>query len=229
MRVFGDCFMLAIMLGCVSPEPCFALFSEGAGGQAGDAGKLAIKVGFRLKACIHQYVGNGLVRGFCEAGIMKYRFLLLMLISPVALADTAHIHNFPKGTQGILSVEHLTQGKLLWLQGRVGEGSYTRVDGEGRHCTIRVPVVVGRVANTGLGIDAVEGLSIIVMNKQLSEALIKGERINSNEWQFVALAERRAADGYIVKGIAADEGFVLNSKRRWTSWLLDETPMQHCQ
>jgi hypothetical protein len=56
-----------------------------------------------------------------------------------------------------------------------------------------------------------------------------GERINSNEWQFVALAERRAADGYIVKGIAADEGFVLNSKRRWISWLLDEAPMQHCQ
>lgn len=160
---------------------------------------------------------------------MKHCLLLLMLISPVALADAVNIHPFPKGAQGILSVERLTQGKLLWLQGRVGEGSYTRVDGEGRHCTIRVPVAVGRVANTGLGIDAVEGLSIIVMNKRLSEALIKGERINSNEWQFVALAERRAADGYIVKGIAADEGFVLNSKRRWISWLLDEAPMQHCQ
>lgn len=130
----GCCFMP----NCVSPELCFALFSEGAGRQA---------------------------------GIMKYRFLLLMLICPVALADAVNIHQFPRGTQGILSVERLTQGKLLWLQGRVGEGSYTRVDGEGRHCTIKVPVVV---ANTGLGIDAVEGLSIIVMNKRLSEALIKG-------------------------------------------------------
>jgi hypothetical protein len=37
------------------------------------------------------------------------------------------------------------------------------------------------------------------MNKGLSDALIKGKRINSNEWQFAALAERRGADGYIVK------------------------------
>ncbi|MBR7630689.1 MULTISPECIES: hypothetical protein [Aeromonas] len=160
---------------------------------------------------------------------MKHLLLLFMLICPVVFAEAANIHHFPEGAQGILSVERLTQGKLLWLQGRVGEGSYTRVDSEGRHCTIKVPVVVGRVANTGLGIEAVGGLSIIVMNKRLSDALIKGERINSNEWQFAALAERRGADGYIVKGIEADEGFVLNSKRRWISWLLDETPMLHCQ
>jgi hypothetical protein len=81
-------------------------------------------------------------------------------ICPVVFVEAANIHHFPEGAQGILSVERLTQGTLLWLQGRVGEGSYTRVDSEGRHCTIKVPVVVGRVANTGLGIEAVGGFPL---------------------------------------------------------------------
>ncbi|WP_435033274.1 hypothetical protein [Aeromonas salmonicida] len=38
------------------------------------------------------------------------------------------------------------------------------------------------------------------MNQQLSDALIKGERINSNEWHFAGVAEQLSADGYIVKG-----------------------------
>jgi len=139
---------------------------------------------------------------------MKHYLWLFMLACPVLLAETVDIHDFPKGALGILSVERLTQGS---------------------HCTVKVPVVVGRVANTGLGIDSVTGLSIIVMNQQLSDALIKGERINSNEWHFTGMAEQLSADGYIVKGIEADEGFVLNSKRRWISWLLDDKPALNCR
>ena len=160
---------------------------------------------------------------------MKHYLWLFMLACPVLLAETVDIHDFPKGALGILSVERLTQGSLLWMQGRVGEGSYTTADSEGRHCTVKVPVVVGRVANTGLGIDSVTGLSIIVMNQQLSDALIKGERINSNEWHFTGMAEQLSADGYIVKGMEADEGIVLNSKRRWISWLLDDKPALNCR
>ncbi|WP_265455101.1 hypothetical protein [Aeromonas salmonicida] len=160
---------------------------------------------------------------------MEHYLWLLMLACPVLLAEAVDIHDFPKGALGILSVARLTQGSLLWMQGRVGEGSYTTADSEGRHCTVKVPVVVGRVANTGLGIDSVTGLSIIVMNQQLSDALIKGERINSNEWHFAGMAEQLPADGYIVKGIEADEGFVLNSKRRWISWLLDDKPALNCR
>ena len=63
----------------------------------------------------------------------------------------------------------------------------------------------------------------------LSDALIKGERINSNEWHFAGMAGQLSADGYIVKGIEADEGFVLNSKRRWISWLLDDKPALNCR
>lgn len=77
-------------------------------------------------------------------------------------------------------------------------------------------------------INATAGDAIV--NKPApSDALIKGERINSNEWHFAGMAEQLSADGYIVKGIEADEGFVLNSKRRWISWLLDDKPALNCR
>ncbi|ONG01477.1 hypothetical protein BWQ95_23280, partial [Aeromonas hydrophila] len=117
----------------------------------------------------------------------------------------------------------------LWMQGRVGEGTYTTTDAEGRHCAIRVPVAVGKVASCGLGIDSAAGLAIVVMTPRLDVALSKGERVNSSDFIFSREAADPAADGYIVSGIAADEGFVLNSRRRWIAWLLEDKPVLRCQ
>ncbi|ENC6660177.1 hypothetical protein ABKY47_004717, partial [Aeromonas hydrophila] len=100
---------------------------------------------------------------------------------------------------------------------------------EGRHCAIRVPVAVGKVASSGLGIDSAAGLAIVVMTPRLDVALSKGERVNSSDFTFSREAADPAADGYIVSGIAADEGFVLNSRRRWIAWLLEDQTALRCQ
>ena len=160
---------------------------------------------------------------------MKYVLLLLMSFGSSVSAEAMNPHSLPTGAMGILQVERLTQGELLWMQGRVGEGVYTTTNQAGQHCSIKVPVAVGQIKKSGLGIDSVTGLTIIVMNPTLSAALINGERVRSDEWQFSAQTDSRSADGYITEGIKESEGFVLNSKRRWISWLLEDKPELHCQ
>ena len=158
---------------------------------------------------------------------MRLLLLLLVLCSPVASAQGPH--QLPQGALGLLQVASLTRGELLWMQGRVGEGIYTTVDKEGRHCSIRMPVAVGKMARSGVGFDASDGLAIIVMSPALNDALLKGERVAHDAFRFAFGTGESAADGYIVKGIAADEGFVLNARRRWISWLLDNKPEPSCQ
>ncbi|WP_421195038.1 hypothetical protein [Aeromonas jandaei] len=160
---------------------------------------------------------------------MKYVLLLLTLCVSTSYAEIINPHSLPQGAVGILQVEHLTRGELLWLQGRVGEGRYTTLNKAGQHCSIKIPVAIGQMEKSGLGIASVNGLSIIVMNPQLSSALINGERVNRDEWHFAALADNQSADAYIVNGINDNEGFVLNSRRRWISWLLEDKPELQCQ
>lgn len=158
---------------------------------------------------------------------MRRLLLLLVLCAPMASAQVPH--PLPQGALGLLQVASLTRGELLWMQGRVGEGIYTTVDKEGRHCSIRMPVAVGKVARSGVGVEASDGLTIIVMTAALNDALLKGERVAHDAFRFAFGTGESAADGVIVNGIAADEGFVLNARRRWISWLLDNKPEPSCQ
>ena len=160
---------------------------------------------------------------------MRHALWLFMLCCSLTVAAVNNPPDFPKGALGLQQVDCLIRGELLWMQGRVGEGTYTTTDAEGRHCAIRVPVVVGKVASSGLGIDSAAGLAIVVMTPRLDAALSKGERVNSRDFIFSREAADPAADGYIVSGIAADEGFVLNSRRRWIAWLLEDKPALRCQ
>lgn len=160
---------------------------------------------------------------------MKYTLFLLIFFGSMLSAETMNPHALPTGAMGILQVDHLTQGELLWLQGRVGEGVYTTTNQAGQHCSIKVPVAVGQIEKSGLGIDTVTGLTIIVMSPTLSTALINGERVRSDEWRFSAQRDNRSVDGYITEGIKESEGFVLNSKRRWISWFLEDKAELQCQ
>ncbi|MBE3667622.1 hypothetical protein BOO24_06615 [Vibrio navarrensis] len=164
---------------------------------------------------------------------MKFYLTLLLLLAPLAWGQGEMEHNLPQGAFGVVSVGKMNQGELIWLRGRVGDGRYTHVDEHGRHCTLSVPVAVGQVTDSGLGIEEAAGLSIIVMSDKLNHALLSGERILSDQWRFVFWPREEAAklpqaDGYIVQGIEAKESFVLNSKRRWVSWLTGDSRLLRC-
>ncbi|MBE3664875.1 hypothetical protein BOO35_07055 [Vibrio navarrensis] len=164
---------------------------------------------------------------------MKFYLTLLLLLAPLAWGQGEMAHHFPQGAFGVVSVGKMNQGELIWLRGRVGDGRYTHVNKQGQHCTLSVPVAVGQVIDSGLGIEEAAGLSIIVMSDKLNHALLSGERIISDQWQFVfwprdGAEEIPQVDGYIVQGIEAKESFVLNSKRRWVSWLTGDSRLLRC-
>ncbi|KGK19859.1 hypothetical protein [Vibrio navarrensis] len=164
---------------------------------------------------------------------MKFYLTLLLLLAPLAWGQGEMAHHFPQGAFGVVSVGKMNQGELIWLRGRVGDGRYTHVNKQGQHCTLSVPVAVGQVIDSGLGIEEAAGLSIIVMSDKLNHALLSGERIISDQWQFVfwprdGAEEILQVDGYIVQGIEAKESFVLNSKRRWVSWLTGDSRLLRC-
>ncbi|HAS6052437.1 hypothetical protein ABRZ58_09185 [Vibrio vulnificus] len=165
--------------------------------------------------------------------MMKYYVALLSLFCSTAWGEISMPHDFPSGAKGILSVEKMTEGQFFWLRGRVGEGRYTRFDEFGRHCSYQIPIVAGAMADAGFSVNTVSGMFVIVMSQRLNDALLAGERISSAHWRFVVLpnelsSSEQVMDGYIVEGVLPDEHFILNSKRRWISWLAGDKRSETC-
>lgn len=129
---------------------------------------------------------------------------------------------------GTLTIEQMTQGQLLWLKGRVGEGSYTFTDQNQQDCSVKVPVAIGGFAQPDLAVKTTKGLTIVVVSQQLNDAILQGERINSKEWRFSKQLGNGDIDGIIANGIEISEGFVLNSKRRWISWFMGDKTSLTC-
>lgn len=132
--------------------------------------------------------------------------------------------------KGILTVHQMTQGQLLWLKGRVGDGYYVGLNGQGQSCSLTVPVAIGQYSeDSRLGIKHVGGVKIAITSQKLSNAILNGQPIRSDEWNVTQTDQGVGVDGYIINGISLEEGFALNAKRRWVSWLLDEKAEPDCQ
>lgn len=156
------------------------------------------------------------------------RSLIILILSATASWCSYASANSPSEALGILSVDTMTQGALLWLKGRVGDASYTFTSDDNTTCRISVPIAVGSISESDLGVGETKGLTIIVVSQRLNDALIQGERINSADWHFSTLQENKNLDGLISHGISSTEGFVLNSRRRWISWLIGDTQSPTC-
>lgn len=160
--------------------------------------------------------------------VLKTLAVTLTMASYLSLAQNIQADLQPPKIVGILVVKTMTEGRLMWLKGRVGEGEYTRIDEKGRHCTLEVPVAIGAFSDAQLGVRASKGISIAITSAELSEKLVSGGRVNSSDWVFGLEEEASDSDGYILSGLEPSEGFVLNARRRWVSWLLDDKPNEVC-
>ncbi|MBD0786321.1 hypothetical protein HUO09_08180 [Vibrio sp. Y2-5] len=158
---------------------------------------------------------------------MRYFIILSLLLSFISVHSNASTLT-PTDTFGTLTVDSMTEGRLLWLNGRVGEADYKYTDKSDRACTVKVPIAVGRFSDPDLGISKTKGLTIVVVSQRLNDALIQGERVNSEEWHFTAKEDDKDADGLIARGISPDEEFILNSRRKWVSWFLRDKPNVVC-
>jgi hypothetical protein len=110
------------------------------------------------------------------------------------------------------------QGNLLWLSGRVGEANYTYFNDNAQTCTLILPMVIGNSAGSGIGITETIGLTIKVVSQQLNDAIINGDRVFDTDWHF-SVGKNGDYDGIIISGIQEGENFILNSRRKWISWL----------
>lgn len=148
--------------------------------------------------------------------ILRLSLILSVLISTLSYASTASLSD----SFGILTVNKMTQGQFFWLKGRVGEASYTFTRQDTKTCTLNVAVAVGSISKSNLSISETKGLTIVIVNQKLNNALIQGERIKSQDWFLTTQKYNDKIDGVIINGITPKEGFILNSKRRWLSWFM---------
>ncbi|GDY25983.1 hypothetical protein AHAT_18730 [Agarivorans sp. Toyoura001] len=160
---------------------------------------------------------------------MRNILFTLVLIAAAFTGQAATIDLNPLKVLGVLKVKHTTEGNLLWLQGRVGEGQYSIVNEAGEQCSIDMPIAIGDLTKTHIGIVKQTGLEIAITNPQLNHQLLIGKPVTSDNWVFRRADESLPADGYLVSGINTEESFVLNSRRRWISWLLNDQPSLVCQ
>lgn len=152
---------------------------------------------------------------------------LMVLASNTALALA---QNTDASVKGVLTVHHMTQGQLLWLKGRVGDGYYVGLNAQGQSCSLKVPVAIGQYSEgSGLGFEPTEGIKLAVTSQALSDAILNGQPIRSDEWAFGYSAQGAGVDGYVISGISLEEGFALNAKKRWVSWLLEDKEPPICQ
>jgi hypothetical protein len=157
--------------------------------------------------------------------MLKLIITLLSIISTFAYSEAKEIDSLPAPIIGTLTVDNMTEGQLLWMKGKVGEGKYLGIDQQGRHCSINVPVVIGHFSETRVGVHETNGFIIAITSRGLSEALLSGRPINNTDWVF---REKAPSDGYIMSGIEPTEQFILNSRSRWISWFLDEKRTAVC-
>ncbi|MEO9654332.1 hypothetical protein [Marinomonas sp.] len=150
---------------------------------------------------------------------MKHMIFVLCLTFASAFFPL-HAEQWPsKKVLGILTVSNMTQGALFFMAGRVGEATYQFQSPQQQLCKLLVPVVVGSKAQTYIGVSEVAGFSLQVYSEKLHDALIAGQRILSREWLFSDDLMAVNMDGVVTQGIEQNEAFVLNSKRRWLSWI----------
>lgn len=160
---------------------------------------------------------------------MKGAFVTFILL--ISTVNPAFSETIEDSTKGTLTVQTMTQGQLLWLKGRVGDGYYVGRNQRGESCRLKVPVAIGQYTEQGrLSVNQVEGVKIVITSQQLNDAILNGKAIRSDEWVISPTYEpTEEVDGYIVSGISSDEGFALNAKRRWVSWLLDDKNQPVCR
>lgn len=163
---------------------------------------------------------------------IKLSALLLAFVSTAfvsAFSSSATV--IPEGAYGVVTAETMTQGELLWLKGRVGDAAYIVRLEDGNTCTMTLPVAIGSIADdsdSSIGVETTKGFTIAIMTEKLSNALLQGERINSKDWQFDSTLHSSKTDGVVISGISGKEGFVLNSRRRWISWMTGENYPSDC-
>ncbi|XAW87666.1 hypothetical protein ABDK09_05590 [Vibrio sp. CDRSL-10 TSBA] len=120
------------------------------------------------------------------------------------------MNHLPDKLEGMVIIPEATQGHLLYLHGLAGEGRYLTRNEQGQPCMLApVHLIAGSISQGEIGIVDNGPIILKIHNPTLARQIREGKQIESQQ----------SADIEIVSGLDSGMHFIINPRRRWTSWL----------
>lgn len=156
--------------------------------------------------------------------------MLFALSNALAVAQETPSDFLPVDVQGIVVIPTVAEGSLLYLHGIAGEGVYISRNEAGELCMVKpLHMVAGHFEEGGIRIHETGPLTLRIYSDRISASLKKGEQVTSESLRVTDKEDDNGSDVVIENGMSRRMHFILNPRRKWTSWLRGETPKANCK
>ncbi|PSJ47873.1 hypothetical protein C7H85_03410 [Zobellella endophytica] len=156
--------------------------------------------------------------------------ILLSLHSSLAIAQEALSNLLSVDVEGVVVIPTIAEGRLLYLHGIAGEGVYISRNDAGELCMVKpLHIVAGNVEEGGIRIHETGPLTLRIYSDRISATLKQGEQVTSEKLRVTDKEDDSSSDVVIENGMSRQMHFILNPRRKWTSWLRGERPKSSCK
>lgn len=136
----------------------------------------------------------------------------------------------PDNVEGVVWIPQVTEGRLVYLHGIAGEGIYLSRDQQGQLCLVpSLHLIAGNFESGGIAVTQTGPVKLAVYSHSVSTALQKGEQVSSEYLRLSLHSRDEGADVAIEQGMSGQLHFILNPRRKWTSWLRGDQPQARCE
>ncbi|WGY45513.1 hypothetical protein [Vibrio sp. ABG19] len=157
-------------------------------------------------------------------------YLTLISASVWSEGKSEVINHLPAGLEGMVIIPKAAHGHLLYLHGLGGEGRYLSRNEHGELCMLApLPMIAGNIRLGTIGIDESGPVILNIYNPVLARQIRHGQQIESRQWRVALPHAKQTADIEIANGLDSEMDFIINPRRRWTSWLRGGEPQPSCK
>ena len=129
----------------------------------------------------------------------------------------AALPTIPIGAIGVIEIDQVQEGNLVYLKGMKGEGRYVTRNQRGELCEIApVPFLAGGFNGHQVSLLHREPILLSIYSADVDEQLRFGKEVTSQD-AHVRLAFGEA-DIVIDSGLGLSDHFILNPRPVWSSW-----------
>ncbi|WP_445398585.1 hypothetical protein [Zobellella sp. An-6] len=165
-----------------------------------------------------------------SARVMSGMLLALSSALAVAQETPSDADLLPADVRGMVVIPTVAEGSLLYLHGIAGEGAYISRNEAGDLCMVKpLHIVAGHFEEGGIRIHETGPLTLRIYSDRISASLKKGEQVTSESLRVTDEEDDNGSDVVIENGMSRRMHFILNPRRKWTSWLRGETPKSNCE
>ncbi|MFD2205449.1 hypothetical protein [Kiloniella antarctica] len=158
--------------------------------------------------------------------IVAVLFVFLQSNQASADQDIEH-YTIPPKAHGVILIDNLKEGNLIYMRGFVGKGTYFSRNKQGEVCSISpVPIIAGDFEETDISIHKNNHLKIVIYSSEISKLLFEGKQIESGDYDT---ENGRPLEALLIEtGLPFSIPFILNPRRSWTSWFRGELKKPKC-